>query len=152
VNARELAMELMQLVSRDRERLLAELPADRRAAMRDLIREAALVADGSVAPFETHLQVAESVTSTAIAKSPEVELARLNDGQLRILLSTEQPAVQQRVIKALRSGVIDAWPPAVRRVVLAWLQSHQGTSSIAAPEKPHSKARWLRWATWRKSA
>lgn len=146
MNARRLALELMKLKPRDRERMLAELPPQRRDELKGLMREAASVANGGLPEFESHLQAAEK------CERPGAEFAGLNDGQLRILLSTEQPAVQHRVIGAIRSGEIESWPPSVRRVVLVWLRAHRHTSSIAAPERRHSRAFWSSWAIWRKSA
>jgi hypothetical protein len=146
VSARKLALELMQLEVRERELLLAELPQQRRDELKELMREAASIANGGVRPFENHLQAAEK------SVGPSVELAGLNDGQLRILLSTEQPVVRERVIGAIRSGEIESWPPSVRRVVLAWLCAHRHTSSIAAPERRRSRPFWAGWAIWRKSA
>ena len=143
MNPRELAVELMGLESRERERLLAELPAPRRAEMVALMREAGRASRDPAPGFEAHLQDAER------AQRRDVSFDHLNDGQLRLLLSAEQPSVQQRIIAAVRSGDMDSWPPSVRRVVLAWLRSRQHSSSVplsaevrTKPERPWSRWHW----------
>jgi hypothetical protein len=173
VNARELAVELLGLDRRERERLLAELPDSRRAEMIALMREAEhavglpaeraaehraehaaelvprrMAEDAARTPatlFETHFQDA------ARAQRRDSSFDHLNDGQLRLLLSAEQSSVQQRVIAALRSGAIDSWPPSVRRVVLGSLHSHQQSSRVPLAESTRTKPRW-QWPWRRKRA
>lgn len=158
MNARKLALQLMELEPREQERLLAELPDERREHMQALILEAQAAARAPVAAFEQELRAVEiedsAGRSAAIegASRSRADLVRLNDGQLRILLGTEQPSVQQRVINVLRNGDIDAWPPSVRRVVLTWLRANQQTSSVAPADRPRSVPRWMRWAIGRRSA
>lgn len=147
MSARKLALDLMQLKSRERERLLADLPPHRREELKELMREATALAKGEQLPFEDHLHAAEKSE-----RRPGARLAALNEGQLRILLGAEPPAVQQRVVEAIRSGEVESWPPSVRRVVLAWLRAHLHASSVAAPEQPVSRSFWTSWAIWRKSA
>jgi hypothetical protein len=146
VNARELALELIELDSRTRERLLGDLPDDRREQMRELIREAQFLAREPTALFETHLRAEEK------AEPFDHALANLNDGQLRVLLNSETPSVQQRIIGALRSGEIDTFPSSIRRVTLDWLVSRQHLSGIAAPDRRNGKPSSQRWAFWRKQA
>jgi hypothetical protein len=146
VNPRKLALDLLQLDRRDRERLLAELPTPRRAEMIALMRQAESLADRSDARFEAHLDEAIRAEPHCADFSPS------NEGQLRVLLSTEQLFVQQRVIEALRSGELASWPGSVRRVVLEWLRSRQHVSSVAMEDTRSTVLPWRRFWIRRKSA
>lgn len=144
MNARELALDLMQLDPPSRNELLAELPAHKRAEMMALIHEAETVLQPPTPIFETQLQEAEK------ARKCSLGFEQLNEGQLRLLLSAEPPSVQQRVVRALRTGEFDRWPASVREVVIATLRLHQQSSQISVQEGGLVRPRWWQRLSRRK--
>ena len=152
MNARELAVDLSFLRAAEREQLLAELPPQRRAELHALLEE---VAGLKQAPghkrspvtgdhFEAHLADAEASARTS-------SFAHLNDGQLRLLLVAEHPAVQRRIATAMRDRHLAGLAPAVTAVVAGYLDRRVQANDIRVSTEPaHPRRRW--WQRWQRAS
>lgn len=155
MSARQLAVDLSFLPVAEREQLLAELPPQRRSELHALLEE---VAGLQQAPgrkqrsdrsrpmndqFESHLVEAEAEARTS-------SFAHLNDGQLRLLLVAEHPAVQRRIATAVRDGRLAGLAPAVTSVVAGYLDRKVQANDIRPSREPeHPRRWWQRWKSFR---
>lgn len=149
MNRRELALELAQLKSSDRDALLVELPPHKRAELLALIEEITGLIEGGKGRFEVHLDVLDESRPVAASSAPPsaaARLARLNDGQLRLLLGQESSGVQRRLTAAIRSGVHSPLPPAVNTIVMDYLARRCETSEVASPSE--KRRSW--WSLFRR--
>ena len=140
MNARELAVDLSFLRPAEREQLLGELPPQRRAELSALLQEISGLQKAS-ASFEAHMTQAESSARTA-------SFAHLNDGQLRLLLSAEHPAVQRRILTAVRSTETGL-APTVAKVLADYLDRKVQANDMHAPREQVRPRRW--WLRWRRA-
>ena len=127
-SARDLALELAQLAPADREELLADLTADRRAKLVELIREAESLLRPSAPSFEAHF------TQVEMSDATPLQLGRLSESQLRALLSSESHIVQARLVAAIRAGELNRFPSAVRRAVVAHLTRRCAANDVPLPQ------------------
>jgi hypothetical protein len=74
-------------------------------------------------------------------------LLRLNEGQLRLLLANEPPAIQRRVSALLRSSALTQLPSSLRQALAEHLM--QLWSASALPSKDLIKERGGWWETLR---
>jgi len=142
MNVRELAVELSQLKPKDRARLLAELPPERRADIEQMLTDIESLLKPAAAPrsFEAHL---DGESKRPAERQPDEEsFASFNEGQIRLLLGTEHPAVQQRVIRLVRSRQLGSLATAVRSVVQEHLSQRLSATHLHAGSGRVKAARW----------
>jgi hypothetical protein len=143
MKARELAVELTQLQAAEREQVLAELPAERRAELEVLMREVEELLQPPRRSFEAHLAKVRT-------QSHAHALSGLDEGRVRALLEGEHPAVQRRLASALRHRQLEDLAPAVCAIVTDYLrrqaQAHES-------RRPGLRARaGFRWMPWKRRA
>jgi hypothetical protein len=136
MNARKLALDLAELNRDERDELLAELPADKRAELVKLIDEASLLMRDREPRFETQWALLEA------EQSGLARLRTLNDGQLRILLAQESQSVQRRLLAAIRASDFGKFPPAVHKVITEHLVERWNTSAVHATSAVSKRPQW----------
>lgn len=133
---RELAFELTQLPSEQREGLLAELPPERRTVIVSLMAEIGVQLARSTnasRSFEQHLE--------AQAHAPAA-LLQLTETQMRLLLGAEHPTVQQHVAAGVRRSQLNDLGPAVASAIAEYLERRLEASESAGPEPRRPRRFW----------
>lgn len=135
--ARRLAADLSLLSAAERDQLLDELPPERRAELRELLQQIAGLEDAPAVEFESHMAKAEAATQAP-------SFPALNDGQLRLLLASENPSVQTRISALVRNGRLSELAPAVKGVVDEYLARRLSGNRMEGPSEPEPRQSWWR--------
>lgn len=136
---RALACELSQVRRELRDELLAELPDEQRAVIASLLAEIEAHLGRSTSEprhFEQHLCRAEVQGSQP--------LLQLNEGQVRLLLGAEHPAVQQHIAASVRRSQLNEFGPAVAQAIFGHLTRRLESNGIGGAADAQRPRRFWR--------